>query len=58
VLRSNNRGWINEDLMMDWIDEILTNFKLDSNEELCLIMDRCTVHTSVKVMKRLRELNI
>ena len=53
VIRSNQRGWISEDLMIDWIDTILLKFRRESNELLCLILDKCTVHTSEKVISYL-----
>jgi hypothetical protein len=55
VVRKNERGWINEKLMIDWIDQILLNFQINRDEILCLCFDKCTIHEAEVVQEYLKK---
>jgi hypothetical protein len=58
IIRHNSAGWIQEDLMKDWIDRIIGNLKLSSDYKVVLVMDHCKVHTKDAVINHLKSKNI
>ena len=55
IIRSNSKGWINKDLMMEQIEKIWLKFSKNEKEIKYLIMNKCLVHKEQNILKYLEE---
>lgn len=54
LIYSNEKGWITEDIMVQWFERVWLNINITPNHKPVLIFDKCKVHTSAKVLLKVR----
>lgn len=58
LIFNNQKGWITEDILLEWYDKIWLNLNLPPNVRPMIIYDKCKVHISSKVLNYLKEKKI
>ena len=58
VLRQTTSGFVNEDILKDFIERIIANLRLESDEVLYVILDRCKVHMRESIKRILDDKKI
>ena len=58
LIFSNAKGWINEDLLIVWLDRIWLNLNISPTQKPILVFDQCHAHTSAKIVEYLKKKHI
>jgi len=55
ILRQNKTGWINEEILKDYLERLIFNLKFSPDYQIHLILDRCKVHLKNTIIEKLQE---
>ena len=58
IFSNAKEGWINEDLLIVWLDRIWFNLNISLTQKPILVFDQCHAHTSVKIVKYFKKKHI
>jgi len=58
LIFSNLKGWITEEILLEWLEKIWLNLNLSPGLKPLLLFDHCKVHTSKKILDFLKNNNI
>jgi len=58
ILKQSTSGFINEDILKDYMNSIILNLKLKREEQLHAILDRCKVHLKPSITEMFQQNNV